>query len=150
MLNFLHFLLYIFKPSAWTTPKVWVNPLLMGWTKGQYLHIGQVVSDSRGRLCTVTKQGTIGGIKRLSIRKSKQTLMEKALAGRRSLKSLALRRSLRYYTMSAMFLFRIYRYRAKRWVKRLFWLNRDNIVFWFLLLSPPTLASYIAYMEMSR
>lgn len=141
MLTFLHFLLYILKPSAWTAPKVWVNPLLMGWNTGQYLRIGQVVSDSRGRLCTVTKQGTIGGIKRLSIRKSKRTLMGKALAGRRSL---------RYYTMSAQFLFRIYRYRAKQWVKRLFWLNRDNTIFWFLLLSPTTLASYIAYVEMHR
>jgi hypothetical protein len=141
MLTILHSFLFILHPRSWFTPKVWVNPLLLGWAKGDYLHIGQVVSDGRGRLCTVTKQGTIGGIKRLSVRKSKKTIMGKALAGHRSL---------RYYIMSMKFLFLIYRYRAKRWGKNLFRLNRNNIIFWFLLLSPAALASYIAYVEMNR
>lgn len=104
------FILKLFNLSSLGNEKVWVNPLLLGYGRSQYLPIGSQVFDSSGRLCTVHKQGTIGALKRMSIRNTRATTIGKALKMGMSLKFRLL--TLKYKAIIAMF-------RSKMALKRL-------------------------------
>ncbi len=68
------FVLGLLNFKAWGKEKVWVNAKLIGYGESQYLPVGSLLFDSKGRQCEVVKMGKIGALKRISKKDTEDTV----------------------------------------------------------------------------